>query len=304
MSDYFVPKTLEEAVSLLFKYEKKAKIIAGGSDLVPRIKSGEVQSDVFVNICSISKLNFISYEPSAGLRIGAVTPISTIENSSVIQNNFGILAQAAGMMGSPTIRHKATIGGNLCNAAPSADIAPPLIVLSAKVKVTGKRGGRIIPIDDFFTAPGETLLNPGEIVTEIQIPTIPINSGATYVKQKRRHGADLAVVGVAALVTIASDVHNLGVLPRIADTPNMRLLDVKIALGAVAPTPIRAKQAESILKQRQIDDKLLEEACQAASDESNPIDDARSSAEYRKKMVKILTKTAITQAIDRVQLEV
>lgn len=302
MSDYFLPKTTEEAVLLASKYKSKAKIIAGGSDLVTHLKSGEIQTEVLVNICN-ANLNFISYEPTKGLRIGATTSIESIENSSVIQSKFSVLAQAAGMVGSPTIRQRATIGGNICNAAPSADTAPPLIVLSARVKIAGKNGERLVEVEDFFTGPGKTSLNPGEIVTEIQISDIPAHSGATYIKQKRRHGADLAVVGVAVLVTLAGDANSSGVKYGNIDIPNIHLLDIKIALGAVAPVPMRARKAESILKNRQMSEKLLEDACQAASDESSPINDARSSADYRKKMVKILTKDAIMQAIERARLE-
>ena len=252
------------------------------------MKSREVLPEVVISICGVSDLNYISYDQATGLRLGTLTPISAIESSPIIKSKFPVLAEAAGTLGSPVIRQQATIGGNLCNAAPSADTAPALIVLGAKVKLVSAKGERLIPIEDFFTGPGKTVLKSGEMLTETQIPNMPPQSGAAYVKQKRRLGADLAVVGVAALVV----------------KENTLLKDVKIALGAVAPTPIRVKKAEAILKGKNPNEKLLEEAGQAASAESKPIDDARSTADYRRQMVAVLTKRAVAQAIEQVKLEV
>ncbi len=287
-SKYLTPKATAEAISIISRYKRKAQIIAGGSDLIVGMKRRQILPEVIVNLAGISELNYINYDQATGLRLGALTPISAIENSSVIKNEFGILAQAAGTLGTPTIRQRATIGGNLCNAAPSADTAPALLVLEAKVKIVGREGEKVIPIDDFFTGPGETVLKPGEMLTEIQIPNMPPQSGAAYMKQIRGRGVDIAVVGVAALATMEDDV----------------LTDVKIALGAVAPTPIRARQAEAILKGKKLKAQLLEESGQAASHESSPIDDARSSADYRRKLVTVLVKRAVGQAVEQAQSEV
>ena len=287
-SKYLSPKTTEEAVSLISRHKAKAKIIAGGTDLVPQMKKGEVSPQVVVSISGVSDLNYISYDQATGLRLGTLIPISAIESSPIIKSKFPMLAEAAGTLGSPVIRQRATIGGNLCNAAPSADTAPALLVLGAKMKLVSTKGERLIPIEDFFTGPGKTVLKSGEMLTEIQIPNMPPQSGAAYVKQKRRLGADLAVVGVATLVV----------------KENTLLKDVKIALGAVAPTPIRVKKAEAILKGKNPNEKLLEEAGQAASAESKPIDDARSTADYRRQMVAVLTRRAVAQAIEQVKLEV
>lgn len=285
--EYFAPKSTEEAISLLSEYGEKARIISGGTDLLMQMKRGVVLPDFLINIRDISELDYIKFNETEGLRIGALTTINYIENSPLIKSRFSILAHAAGMLGTPTIRRRATIGGNLCNAAPSADTAPALLVLGTTVKITGADGEKRAPVENFFIGPGQTIIKHGQILTEIQIPCLPEKSGGAYLKQTRRQGADLAVIGVAALLSLEGDI----------------LKDVKIALGAVAPTPIRARKAEQILKGKKFDEKLLEEAGQAASSESKPIDDTRSSADYRKKMVGVLVKRAVMQALEQVQLE-
>jgi carbon-monoxide dehydrogenase medium subunit len=189
------------------------------------------------------------------------------------------------MLGTPAIRNQATLGGNLCNAAPSADTAPPLLVLGAMAKMVGKEGEKIVPLEDFFVGPGQTILGHNRLLTEIQIPNVLPHGGGAYLKQKRRQGADLAVVGVAVLVVMEGKV----------------LRDVKIGLGAVAPTPIRAKRTEEILKGRKLDQELLEICGQAAAEEASPIDDIRGSADYRRELLMVVTKRAITQAIQQAE---
>jgi carbon-monoxide dehydrogenase medium subunit len=189
------------------------------------------------------------------------------------------------MLGTPAIRNQATLGGNLCNAAPSADTAPPLLVLGAKAKIVGKEGEKTVSLGDFFVGPGQTILGQDHLLTEIQVPNILAHSGGAYVKQKRRQGADLAVVGVAALVVMEGKV----------------VKDVRIALGAVAPTPIRAKKAEEILRGKKLDQELLEKCGQTAAGEASPIDDIRGSADYRRELLAVLTKRAITQAIEQAE---
>lgn len=281
-SEYFTPKTVEEAISLLSEYGEKAEIIAGGTDSLVRMKKGDTHPDLFINIGEIQGLDYIQYDDKDGLRIGARTPIRSIVNSSLIKDTFGVLAHAAATLGTPTIRRQATIGGNLCNAAPSADMAPSLIVLGAHLKINGSDGQKSMPVEDFFTGPGQTRLNRNEILTEIQIPNPMPNSNAVYLKQTRSQGADLAIVGVAAMVVTDGEV----------------IKDVKIALGAVAPTPVRAKKAEEILKGNKPDDNLLEACSGAALLESSPIDDVRSSAAYREKLIRVLVKRAIKKVTE------
>jgi carbon-monoxide dehydrogenase medium subunit len=283
--EYFTPKSVQEAVSLLSEYGEKAKVVSGGSDFLMQLKRGEVVPECLIGLGEIRELDFIKYDDINGLRIGALTTIVHIVNSSLVKSKFSMLAQAAGMLGTPAIRNQATLGGNLCNAAPSADMAPPLLVLGAMAKIVGMEGEKIIPLEDFFVGPGQMILGQGHLLTEIQIPNLSPRSGGAYLKQKRRQGADLAVVGVAALAVMEGEV----------------LKDIKIALGAVAPTPIRAKKAEDILRGKKVDQTLLEKCGQSASNEAKPIDDIRGSADYRRELVAVLAKRAITQAIQQAE---
>lgn len=278
-------RSVEEALSLLSEYGGKAKFVSGGTDFLMQLKRGEAAPECLIRLGEIRELDFIKYDEIKGLRIGALTTIVNVANSSLIQSKFSILAQAAAMLGTPAIRNQATLGGNLCNAAPSADTAPPLLVLGAMAKALGTEGENIVPLENFFIGPGQTILGQDHLLTEIQIPNLLPHSGGAYLKQKRRQGADLAVVGVAALVVMEREV----------------LKDVKIALGAVAPTPIRAKKAEDVLRGKKVDHTLLEKSGQAASGEADPIDDIRGSANYRRELLAVLTKRAMTQAIQQAE---
>jgi len=277
----FTPKSVKEAIALLSDHGEKAEVIAGGTDLLVRMKRGDAFPDYLINLEGLKGLEYIRYDEKKGLRIGARTPIHEIVESPLLEDKFDIIAQAARTLGTPTIRRQATIGGNLCNAAPSADMAPALIVLGAQLKIEGSEGQKVMAVEDFFIGPGETKLKRNEILTEIQVPD-PIPSSRTVcLKQTRTQGADLALVGVAAMIVMENDV----------------ITDVKISLGAVAPTPIRAKKAEATLKGKKQDDSLLETCAEAALQESSPIDDVRSSADYRKKLIKVLVKRALEQVV-------
>ena len=281
----FTARSVKEAVSFLSEYGEKARFVSGATDLLMQLKRGEAAPECLIRLGEIRELDFITYDESGGLRVGSLTTVGEVANSQLIRSKFSILAQAAGMLGTPAVRNQATLGGNLCNAAPSADTAPPLLVLGATVKIVGKGGEKIVPLEDFFVGPGQTILGRDRLLAEIQVPNIPAHSGGAYLKQKRRQGADLAVVGVAALVVIRGEV----------------LEDVKIALGAVAPTPIRARKAEGILKGRKPGPDLLEKSGQAAAGEASPIDDIRGSANYRRELLAVLTTRAITQAIQQAE---
>lgn len=280
---YFAPETLEEACSLLSEHKDNARVIAGGTDLLLKMRQGDVLPKYIINIRNIPEQDYIVYDEKKGLRIGSLTTICSIKTSSLIQEKFGILAQAASQLGTVQIRNQATIGGNVCNAATSADTIPALLVLGASVKIVAAGGERTIPIEDFFVGPGQTVLKADEIVVEIRVPNLPPRSAGVYMKHTIRKALDLAIVGVAAIATLDGEV----------------LGDVKIALGTAAPTPIRARGAEDILKGQKIDEKLIEKAAQTASDESSPRDSMRSSAEYRKKMLKVLVGRAVRQAIEQ-----
>jgi carbon-monoxide dehydrogenase medium subunit len=280
--NYLAPRTLDEALSLLSQYKGRAKVIAGGTDFVPKLKRREIRPPQYViDLKGIPGLDYIKYDADSGLSLGALVTIGTVETSPTIREKFSVLAQAAQSMASPQVRNRGTIAGNICNAVPSADTAPALLTLEARLKLISQKGERIVNIEHFFTGANQTALTDEEILQEIQLPAPPPNSNGIYLKLTPRRAMDLAIVGVAVVV-IAED--------RVCS-------DIRIALGAVAPTPIRAKGAEGILKGQKLDEEVIEKAAQTATKESQPIDDHRASAEYRRDMVKVLTKRAIKQAI-------
>jgi CO/xanthine dehydrogenase FAD-binding subunit len=279
--EYFAPKTIEEACSLLAKYKGEARVLAGGTDLLVQMKNREVTPRYLINIKDIPDLDYIRYDDKEGLRIGALTPIEALKTSTLIRRRFGILSQAAAVLGTVQIRNRGTIAGNLCNASPAAETAPALITLAAKARIVGVAGERAVALEDFFVGPGQTVLQTGEIVTEIQVPNVPPRSGGAYLKHSIKR-MDIAIVGVGVVITLNGEVCN----------------DIKIALGAVASTPIRAKKAEEIIRGQGLDSELMERAAQTASEESRPIDDIHSYAQYRKQMVKVLAKEAMKQAGD------
>ena len=281
--EYLDPKTIEEACSLLSQHGDKARLIAGGTDLLIIMKHKEVTPEYLVGLKGIPNLDSIDAD-AEGVRIGALATLRSIGNSAVVRERFPFLADIAGKMATHQIRNMGTIGGNICNAAPSADTAPSLICLGAKAKLVGPKKERIVAVEEFFTGPGETVLKAGEILTEIQVPNQPAHTGGAYLRLTRL-SVDLAVVGVAALVTLEGK----GGLCK----------EARIALGAVAPTPIRAKKAEGVITGKKIENGLIEEAAQIASEEARPITDVRGSAPYRTDIVRVLTKRAIGQALEQ-----
>jgi CO/xanthine dehydrogenase FAD-binding subunit len=280
--NYLAPKTIDEALSLLSQYKGRAMVIAGGTDVLPKLKRREARApEYIIDLKGIRDLDYIEYDDNSGLNIGALATIHAVETSPIIHDRFGVLFHAAESMASPQVRNRGTIAGNICNAVPSADAAPALLTLEASLKLTSQSGERIVNIDDFFTGPNETCLTDEEILQEIQVSSLPPRSRGRYLKLTPRRSMDLAMVGVAVVV-VADD----GICS-----------DIRIALGAVAPTPIRARQAENIVKGQKLSEDLIKRAAWRAAEECRPISDHRASAEYRREMVKVLTKRAINQAI-------
>ena len=281
---YLKPTTLPEAISLLSQYDGRAKLIAGGTELVNRLKGKLITPSYLIDITYIPGIDKIAYDAQMGLRIGALCPLSDIEFSPLVIEKFGALAWAVHTIGSVQVRNLGTIGGNLCNASPSADSAPVLIGLDARVRIAGSQGERATELEDFFTGPGKTVLASDEILIGIDVPNPPPHSAAAYLKQSPRRAMDLAVVGVAVALALA---------------PDRSLGEVRIVLGAVAPTPIRAIQAEAMIRGRNLTETLIAEASRKAADESEPIADIRSSKEYRKEIVEVLTRRAIQQTFEQ-----
>jgi len=281
---YLAPKTLKEALTLLDKYGEDCKVIGGGQSLLILMKQGLVAPEYLVSIKGISELDYIKSDAKEGLRIGALTTHRAIEKSPVMQNGFRVLAEMEERLASIQTRNWGTIGGNLCHGDPAGDPAPVLMVLHATLKTAGLNGERAMPVEDFFLDYFETALEPGELLTGIQVPVPPPHTGSAYTKFNVIE-SDLATVGVAVSVTL--------------DSGGGVCQDVRIALGAVAPTPIRAKQAEEVLKGKKITDELLGEAGQIASTETEPVSDIYASEEYRRELVKILVKRVGKEALAR-----
>jgi carbon-monoxide dehydrogenase medium subunit len=274
---YLEPKTLDEVSSILIQYPKRARVIAGGTDLVVKMKNKALKPEYIIELENVPGLEYIKFTKKNGLLVGALTKISSLEYSPLVKENYPVLAYAAGLLGSMAIRNLATLGGNLCNAAPSAETAPILICHGAKAKIYGPQGERIVPLEKFFHGPGKTALKKGEILVEIQVPSPVSGTRAAYFKHSPRGANDLAVVGVAVAACFSGGV----------------VKDLKIALGAVAPTPIRATQAEGIIRGRTLTKDLISECASTAAAETCCISDVRASAEYRKEMVKVFTRRAL-----------
>lgn len=280
--DYLRPHTLEEAFSLLQHYGDRAKLIAGGTDAIVMIRQKKISPDVLISLRGIEGLDQI--ESNGEYKIGALVTHRMIEQSESIKKVFPVLSRASSLLGSVQIRNVATIGGNLCTASPSAETAPPLLVYGAEVHLTSQREERRLPLESFFLGPGETALNSREILREILLPIPPPNSRGTYLKLGRRKSMDLSIVSVAVLLTL---------------NPQTAICEqARIALGAVAPTPMRAKEAEKILEGNRINDLLIQEAGEKAKSECSPINDIRSSSEYRREMVSVLVEKAIRKTLE------
>jgi aerobic carbon-monoxide dehydrogenase medium subunit len=277
--DYLEPDTLEEAVALLSRHGSKLNILAGGTDLLVEIKEQLRAPGYVMSLGRLPGLDQVSFDEKQGLKIGALVTTRELEIHPVLNKHYPGLVQALRELGSIQVRNRATLAGNICRASPSADTLPPLIADGASISLSGS-SKRTILLEDFFTGPGKTRLQADEIVTEIVVPPPPPHTGKHYIKHGRRKAMELATVGVAVCLTMDKDVCK----------------DIRICLGAVAPTPIRAKQAESMLKNQVLKDPLIEKAADAAMAESRPISNVRGSAEYRKEMVRVLTRRALEEA--------
>ncbi len=273
--EYLKPDSIKEIISILSQFGEKAQILNGGTDLIVGMRDKIIQPEYLVDIKAIPQLNRITYNKQDGLNIGATVTLNEISNSKVVQTHYPILVKACKTVGSYQVRNRATLVGNICNASPAADTAPPLLVLEAKVNIIGPTGEKIVPINQFFTGVKKNILKKGEIVTSITIPPIKGKWVGVYLKQGRKKEVDLATVGVAVVC--------------IRD-------EVRIALGAVAPVPVRAFKTEELLKGKTIDESLLEKAGKSALTEVSPISDIRSSQEYREEIIKVLVRRAILQA--------
>jgi carbon-monoxide dehydrogenase medium subunit len=277
--DYLAPHTLAEAFEALGQQTDGVHIIAGGTDLVPRMRSRMIEPNLLVDLRLLG-LEGIEIN-DGGIRIGARTTHTDILESDVLTEHCPALVEAAADIAGPPIRNRGTAGGNLVNASPAADLAPPLLVYDALVILAKSASTREIPLQDFFTGPGQTILTPQEILTEILVPPVPPNTTSKFIKLGKRKAMAVAVVSVAARLTL--------------DEAGM-ISQARIGLGSVAPTPIRALQAEAALEGYSPSVELFTKAGQIAKTESSPISDIRAGGDYRKKMVAVLTRRALEAA--------
>ena len=282
--EYFAPRTLKEALKLLEKYGDDCKIICGGQSLLILLRTGIIQPANLIDIKGITELNYIKQDNKKGLKIGAVTTHRTIEKSPIILKSFGVLAEMEHRLASIQTRNWGTIGGNLSHADPAGDPAPVLIALNATMTVTGIHGERNIPVENFFRDYFETALEHGELLTEIQVPAFPARTGVAYTKFNVIE-SEMPTVSAAVSVTLASGD---GVCK-----------DIRIALGAAAPIPLRAKKAEDVLRGKKITESLLQKAGETAATEADPISDIHASAEYRRELVKVLVKRMGAEALTK-----
>ena len=285
--EYRKASSLEEAFRLLQEFGEEAKMLAGGTDLFIQMRNMAPQPKILIDLKGIPGMDQLSYDPAVGLRIGALASIHRLETSPLLKEKFGVIAQGAASLGSYQIRCRATLGGNICNASPAADMLPGLISLGAQAKAAGPGGERFLPLEGLFAGPGRTNLQPGEILTEVQVPPLPEPMGCHYTKHSIRKAMDLAVVGVAVVLS--------------SNSQKGRCEKAKIALGAVGPVPMRATKAEDCLKGQKLDEGLVSRAALLASEESQPITDIRASGEYRREMVRVITERALRHAWRKLQ---
>ncbi len=285
---YVAPGEIGEVCSLLAEQKENARILAGGTDLLMAMKQRFVTPHCVISLKRLSDLDRIRPGDDQGIHIGALVTHQTVVDSPLIRERWGALWTACAKVGTPTIRNMGTVGGNLCNAAPSADTAPPLIAYRAQVTVRGTAGERRLPLDEFFRAPGSNALAAGEVLVAIEVPPLPPKSGAAYMKLPARSAVDITAVGVAASITLDAQ----GVCQAVG-----------IVLGAVAPTPVHAQDAEALLQGKQPTEALLQEAARRAAEAARPISDVRASADYRRAMVNVLTRQALKEALDQARCE-
>lgn len=279
--EYFAPKSLEEALDLLSKYkDKNTKLLAGGTDLLVKMKTINLKVDYLINVKDIPELNFI--DTDGGLKIGATVPLSNIEKIEKVKTEYPALYEGIKSMAAIAIRNMATMSGNICNASPAGDTVPPLIAYGAEVKLVSRGGERKVLVEDFITGVGKTIIKADELVTQVNIPEINNNSGSAFSK-KSRVKADIAKINLAIWLEREGNICK----------------DCKIVLGSVFITAVRAKKAEALLRGQAVNADLIIKVAKKASEEIKPIDDVRSTTEYRTDMAEVMVEDTIGIAWER-----
>jgi aerobic carbon-monoxide dehydrogenase medium subunit len=278
-----LPGSVDECVKALAQSGPETKLLAGGTDLLPQLKNGLLKPARVIDLSGVARLRAIEAGNGKGLRVGSAVTARTLELDRAVRANYLSLAESGALVGSVQVRNLATLGGNICNAAPSADMAPPLLALDAEAVITGPKGERRVPIATFFTGVRRTVLAPDEILVEIVVPNPGAHSGGNYLRHTPRRELDIAVVGVASQLTLANGI----------------CTKARIALAAVAPVPLRATAAEQALEGQAVTADRIKRAADLAVDAARPISDQRGSAEFRSHLVRVLTRRTLTTALAR-----
>lgn len=277
--DYAAPRTLREAIRIYSEMGPDARVMAGGTDLLVRMKHGLLRPTAVINIADIKELRAIRFNSKEGLVIGAAAKLAEVASHPSVRKRYPAVAKAAAKTANVQVRNMGTVGGNLCNAAPSADNAPTLIAMGAEVDIVGLKGERRMMLEDFFRGPRLTALEPGELLRSVRVPVPPEGSRASYQHISARGKVDISAVCVGAMAVFEGDLCR----------------DVRIALGAVAPKPVRALETEALLRGSVWTKESVAAAGRKAAEESRPITDVRASAEYRRNMVDVLTRRALLE---------
>jgi carbon-monoxide dehydrogenase medium subunit len=284
--DVLQPTSLDEALEMLSAAEGEAKVLAGGTDLVPKLRAGALGTGRLVSLGLVPGLDELTFSPESGLTIGARVRLAQVGASVEAQNNYPGLAHACSVMATTQIRNMGTVAGNLANAAPSADTAAPLLVYDAVLRLVGPDGRRSVALSEFFTGPGQTVLGPAEIIEAIEAPCPAPSAGSSYQRLSARSRVDIGAVGVAGLIALDADG---------------RVETGRLALASVAPIPLRCPEAEAMLIGQKPEADLLDQAAEAAMAASKPIDDVRASADYRRHTVKILARRVLDDCLIRIK---
>lgn len=272
--DYVQVRTLDEAVGLLTEHGPAARLLMGGTDLLPGLREGLIQPRVLVDVKQIRGMRHIAHDEQGGLTVGAAVTMNQVANNPAVQAGYPLLAEAASTVASYQIRNRATLGGNLCNASPCADTSPATLALEAEFVLHGPDGERSVSAREFFVGPGQTVLRPGELMTAICFPPAPDGAGSRYLKLGRCKSGDLALVGVAILAFANGTGSGY---------------QFRIVLGSVAPTPLQATEAEDLLAVNPPGDEAFAQAAEKAMTAAMPITDVRGTASYQRAMVRNLT---------------
>ena len=283
--DYSSPETLAEALTLLNEYQKDAGVLAGGTDLIVKMRADRINPGQIIDIKSIPELNQVNINSNNDLTIGSAIPCYKIYNNSDIMNLRPELKDSASIIGGTQIQGRASFGGNICNAAPSADSVPLLISLGATCNVQSVNGERTIALEDLFSGPGQTILEPNELLISITIPKKSDLSGANYIRFIPRNEMDIAVVGTGVSVTLSSNKKNFE--------------SVRVSLASVGPTPIFVEGIDKVVSGQEINDESIRVISNMAKNASKPISDMRGTAEFRQHLCEVLTRRALITAIER-----